>query len=70
MLIVVILVYFLPTVIALSRGHLSALAIFLINLFFGWTLIGWLVALIWSCTANTAANYYRAQAGRRPRGDR
>src|SRR5271154_5092398 len=63
MLIVAVLLYFLPTVIALIRGHLSALAIFLLNLFFGWTVIGWLIALIWSCTGNTAANFYRIEAG-------
>ena len=59
MLILATLIYFLPTVIALLRGHLSTLAIFLLNLLFGWTLIGWLGALIWSCTGDIAANYYR-----------
>jgi hypothetical protein len=63
MLIVAVLIYFLPTVIALSRGHLSALAIFFLNLFLGWTLIGWLVALLWSCTGNTWANFHRLHAG-------
>ena len=48
MLIVLILTYFLPTVIALVRGHLSALAIFLLNLLLGWTIIGWFVAFILS----------------------
>ena len=61
MLIVITLLYFLPTVIALSRGHLSALAIFLLNLFLGWTGLGWIIALIWSCTANTTANLFRAE---------
>ncbi len=61
MLILVTLIYFLPTIIALARGHLSALAIFFLNLFLGWTLIGWIVALIWSCTGNTRANFYRLQ---------
>ena len=63
MLIVAVLLYFLPTVVALIRGHLSALAIFLLNLFLGWTLIGWIIALIWSCTGNTAANFYRLEPG-------
>jgi hypothetical protein len=62
MLIVATLIYFLPTVIALIRGHLSGLAIFLLNLFLGWTLLGWIIALIWSCTGNTAANLYREPA--------
>lgn len=42
---------FLPTVIALLRGHHNTLAIFLTNLLLGWTGIGWIVALIWSMTA-------------------
>jgi hypothetical protein len=60
MLIVATLIYFLPTIIALARGHLSTLAIFLLNLFLGWTLLGWIIALIWSCTGYTAANFYRS----------
>jgi hypothetical protein len=63
MLIVALLLYFLPTVVALSRGHLSPLAIFFLDLFLGWTLIGWIIALIWSCTGNTEANFYRRVAG-------
>ena len=31
--------------------------------FLGWTLIGWIIALIWSCTGNTAANFYRLEPG-------
>jgi hypothetical protein len=58
MLIVACLIYFLPTVLALCRGHLSTFAIFLLNLLLGWTLLGWIIALIWSCTGYTAANYY------------
>jgi hypothetical protein len=61
MLTVVVLIYFLPTIVALSRGHLLALAIFFLDLFLGWTLIGWVIALIWSCTGNTAANFYHLQ---------
>jgi hypothetical protein len=59
MLILATLIYFLPTILALARGHLSTLAIFLLNLFLGWTLLGWIIALIWSCTGYTTANFYR-----------
>ena len=59
MLIVATVIYFLPTIVALARGHLSTLAIFLLNLLLGWTLLGWLIALIWSFSGFTAANYYR-----------
>lgn len=42
--------YFTPTIIALIRHHRNALAIFLLNFFLGGTLIGWVLALIWSVT--------------------
>lgn len=45
------LIYFLPYVVADRRKHHQKSAILLLNLFFGWSVIGWLVALIWSATA-------------------
>ena len=42
--------YLVPTGIAAYRDHPEKTAIFLINLFLGWTIIGWIVALVWSCT--------------------
>jgi hypothetical protein len=41
---------FLPTLVAKTRRHPNTLPIFLVNLFFGWTFIGWVVSLIWACT--------------------
>lgn len=41
-------IYFLPTIIAAARHKKQALAIFLLDLFAGWTGVGWLGALIWS----------------------
>ncbi len=41
-------IFFLPTITAIARHHRNSLAIFLVNLFFGMTGIGWIVALIWS----------------------
>lgn len=38
--------YFLPTIIAVYRDARLAMGAFLINLFFGITVIGWFVALI------------------------
>jgi hypothetical protein len=40
--------YFLPSIIALVRGKRDILAVFLLNLFLGWSVIGWVVALIWA----------------------
>jgi hypothetical protein len=44
----VLLGYFLPSLIAGTRRHPHGNAIFLVNLLLGWTLLGWLAALIWS----------------------
>lgn len=43
--------YFLPTIIAGRRKHHNLGAIITLNLLLGWTLLGWLIALIWSLTA-------------------
>jgi hypothetical protein len=40
--------YFLPSIVALARNKRDTLAIFLLNLFLGVTVIGWFVALIWA----------------------
>ena len=43
-----ILVYWLPTVIAMVRGTATGVWVGVINLLAGWTGIGWLVALVLS----------------------
>jgi Superinfection immunity protein len=48
-------IYFLPTIIAVARQHHNALAIFLLNLLLGWTVLGWVGSLVWSATAVTPA---------------
>jgi hypothetical protein len=49
-LVVVAFLYFMPWVIAGIRGHHNTMAIFILNLFLGWTFLGWIAALIWSFT--------------------
>ena len=41
------LLYFLPTILAVRRGH-DVTLILLLNLFFGWTVIGWFAMLLWA----------------------
>lgn len=43
-----IVLYFLPTILAASRHHPSLVGIFLLNLLLGWSVIGWVIALVWS----------------------
>ena len=44
-----ILIYFLPTILA--ARHPNSTPIFALNLFLGWTVIGWVMAFVWACTA-------------------
>jgi hypothetical protein len=46
--------YFLPTMIGLRKRNAGA--IFALNLLLGWTLIGWIVALVWALTVEDAPN--------------
>ncbi|WP_394748437.1 superinfection immunity protein [Spongiimicrobium salis] len=52
-LIVIVLFYFLPSIIALFRAKPNTIAIMALNLFLGCTLVGWVVALVWSLSANS-----------------
>lgn len=45
------IIYFAPTFVAAKRAHPNGTSIALLNIFLGWTFIGWLVALIWSTSA-------------------
>ena len=42
--------YFLPFFLSVLRGKDSCLAIGVFNLCLGWTVVGWLVALVWACS--------------------
>lgn len=44
------LLYFMPTIV--GHKHRNVLSIFLVNFFLGWTVIGWIVAMIWACSAD------------------
>jgi hypothetical protein len=44
----VFVIHFLPTFVAGNRKVKNFWWIFLINFFFGWTLIGWAIALVWA----------------------
>lgn len=40
--------YFIPWIVAGANDHPNQAGIALLNLFLGWTLIGWVVALVWA----------------------
>jgi hypothetical protein len=43
--------YLLPWAIAATRHRPASAAVAVINLFLGWTLVGWVVALVLACSA-------------------
>lgn len=42
------IIYFAPSVIAILRGHLNMGALITLNILLGWTVLGWIAALVWS----------------------
>lgn len=46
MIVVALIIYFLPTFIALFRKKKNIGQTVIVNLFLGWTFFGWIVALI------------------------
>lgn len=62
--------YMLPTIIAIARHKQNVFGIGLLNFFLGWSLVGWIVALVWALSADppqavyhTPVNAYIPPAG-------
>lgn len=53
LIVIPLMLYMLPFLVALMRGHQSKGGIFVLNLFFGWTILGWFGSLIWAMSAVT-----------------
>lgn len=51
--------YFLPAIIAAVRHTHNSTGILLLNLFLGWTMIGWLVALLMAIFSMPCYEPYR-----------
>ncbi|HEX4032755.1 MAG TPA: superinfection immunity protein [Terracidiphilus sp.] len=51
--------YFLPAIIAAVRHTHNSGGILLLNIFFGWTLIGWVIALVMAFSSTPRYVYYR-----------
>jgi hypothetical protein len=43
-------IYLLPWFVAVRRDHHNRMAIGVLNLLVGWTILGWIIALIWAFT--------------------
>jgi hypothetical protein len=54
---IITLGYMLPWAIAATRGKSNAGAIGWINLFLGWTFVGWIIALVMACGSHQVAGF-------------
>jgi len=43
-----LLLYFIPSIVAFKKRRDNKISILLLNIFLGWSLIGWVVALVWA----------------------
>jgi len=50
LLFLALLLYFIPAAVANGRGHRNSAAIMALNILLGWTILGWIIALIWAFT--------------------
>jgi hypothetical protein len=59
--VLLVAIYFVPTLNAHLRKHHNENAILVLNFFLGWTILGWVVALVWSSTVvrSPAPEVYR-----------
>lgn len=53
------ILYFIPSIVALARrGEANTGGVVVLNLFAGWTIIGWIIALVMACRTNVRQPVY------------
>ena len=67
LLIIALVCYFIPAIVASIRKHNNATAIFVFNLFLGWTFLGWVLALGRACADNVKHSEARRSSRQRTR---
>jgi hypothetical protein len=55
MLMLILILYLLPTLIAFGREHPRRGEIAVVNIVVGWTLIGWIIVFLWAALGRTEA---------------
>lgn len=43
--------YVLPLMLAVKNRHPSAAGVAVVNIFLGWTMVGWVIALAWAVSS-------------------
>ena len=52
---VLLAVYLLPSIMAFARNHRNKYALAKFNIFGGWTIFGWITALVWASYAEPSS---------------
>ncbi|HEV2200828.1 MAG TPA: superinfection immunity protein [Bryobacteraceae bacterium] len=55
--IVLIFLYFIPSFVAIARHKVNRNSIIAFNLFLGWSLFGWAIALVWALKVDEQPRY-------------
>ena len=58
---IVIFMYFLPAIIGFYRNKHNKLAIFALNTLVGWSVVGWVISLIWALSSDAKTSKYLHQ---------
>ena len=53
---ILVAIYFIPFLIALGRGIKNKVSVFFLNLFLGWTVVGFLVLLFYASLTDVKTN--------------
>jgi hypothetical protein len=63
LLVVILALYLVPTYVAMMRSSANVSGVFIVNLLTGWSVIGWIAALVMACTGQRRPAVISPQAG-------
>lgn len=52
---ILFILYWIPTLVAWKRKHPDKISILVLNLFLGWSVLGWVISLVWSLKSKPVA---------------
>ena len=58
LLAIIVLIYMLPTLIAFGRDHPRRGLILILNVIFGWTLLGWILIFLWAALGRSEVDQF------------
>jgi len=55
LVLVLVVLYWVPTIVAVAAKHHNVVGIAALNGLAGWSGVGWIVAMVWACTRPASA---------------